>query len=1100
MSRTKIRCSRTAPWCFAVLTTVNLTAFVAGAETQVEKTSHAGVADGPLHAYVTSVDLPADGFWTVRAPEPGSSEGAGSIRELYLTPSQPSRLRQLGKRMYAALGEQQTRSGRHQVRRGFEACRRYAQQHGDVGPKTIANLADDKTMDYIANSWDKPKYRSRDLGDFIDGDPPEGPFIHLIPDVRFDFAKPKPPANRNGETTDNRTALQSIRKIVREKDRRELAFELRPHADDGLHWMLYTDGNCERVPIDAELVANQHVKIRPIISELLAKKASERAFQTYRLVMLSDQPITDVISIHAHNQVLEQNLQVPWDVASAVDTPYAIVRSSITDARKFAWNPYLQASPGGVLSSWNRSESGASPTANPRPNLSAFSVLGGRAAIEETLQLQPLQVTDSDEVGTVDIDSLKGVKVKSHPFEQMLGDQQGGSLDMARYVPADRFFVYVGKPESVSALLDTGAPFIASIGTAVTGNCLQYNLESRYLARLGMTRDWVDAVLTSGLTSEMAVFTPDLFFIDGTDVTIVARLRQPKLLRGLLGMLGASKLDTKSIVELPTSSGAPAFLALRDDLLFASTNRDELQQSIELHQQQGEGSLGDSIEFRYMLTQLDINENTRLYAYLSDPFVRRLVGPRTKIGQRRRLLEKAKMETLTARALLARLDGHEEPNSLTALVRSKHLNDGWRNQDLKIEETGLVRSQGYGTLPEMRTLRDDPLQKVTPEEAKAYKQYVDNYSRYWRRFFDPIAIRLDEIGTDQLELQTFILPLVDNSIYNGLRTTLAHQDDETSLNIPIFEPKPVVQFSASLNETAWEQIAGNFSGFFLRYSGASPAMLDDFGPGVHVAIFDADPIIALGSGDVFGAFGGNLMRGGGNQMMMAPVALSMLTRPCSIMVETKSPERTAQYLRQAAMGGGRSSRTGGSFNISFAQVGDRDEWVWTLDLFGVAKLRYGIEVVGKYMVIRNIPWSSKDKVVSDVPAELNAAMLQANPSACKEQLPGLFAAASDGNRRATMSGLGRLYPFMLSGSESVDQAATEHQRLFGFYPRQLGSDKWSWQNYRMVSDDYGNPTQQRQPEFDPTEPFGLMNRIDSVQLNMQFEQDGLRSTVRWRLR
>ena len=200
------------------------------------------------------------------------------------------------------------------------------------------------------------------------------------------------------------------------------------------------------------------------------------------------------------------------------------------------------------------------------------------------------------------------------------------------------------------------------------------------------------------------------------------------------------------------------------------------------------------------------------------------------------------------------------------------------------------------------------------------------------------------------------------------------------------------------------------------------------------------------------------------------------------------------------MGGITPERRNRQFSVSFYQVGDRDEWVWTLDLFGVVKLRYGVEVVGKYLVIRNIPWSSDDQVVSVAPAELNAAMLQANPSACKQQLPGLFAAASDANRQAVMAGLGRLYPFMLGGSTSVEEAATQHQRLFGFYPRQLGDDKWSWKDFRMVSDDYGEPTRQRPPAFNPNEPFGLMNRIDSLQLNMQFEEDGLRSTIRWRLR
>lgn len=501
-----------------------------------------------------------------------------------------------------------------------------------------------------------------------------------------------------------------------------------------------------------------------------------------------------------------------------------------------------------------------------------------------------------------------------------------------------------------------------------------------------------------------------------------------------------------------------------------------------------------------MLTKLPVNEETRLYAYFSDPFVRRLVGPRVKLGQRRRVLAKAKMEALTARAMLAQLDGHARPDSLSDLVLSEHLPEGWRNEDMSIETTGLVSSKHYGSLPNMRTLPEVPLEKVTPAEAEAYRLYVENYSRYWQRFFDPIAIRLDEVGTKQLELSTFILPLVDNSIYNGLRMILAHQDDETTLSIPIVEPAPVLQFSANLKDLAWQQIAGNFSEFFTRYSGASPAMLDDFGPSVHVAIFDADPIIAMGSGDIFGAFGSDVLRGGGNQMLMLPVALSMLTRPCSIMVETKSPERTSQYLRQAALAGIDRERRASGFNVSFYQVGDRDEWVWTTDVFGVVKLRYGVEVVGKYLVIRNIPWSSDDRVVSVSPAELNAAMLQANPSACQQQLPGLYAAAADGNRHAVMAGLGRLYPFLLSGAKSVDDAATQHQRLFGFYPRQLGDDQWTWSNLRLISNDYGEPTQQRQPAFDPQQPFGLMNRIDSLRLNMQFEQDGLRSSVRWRLR
>ncbi|QDV41001.1 hypothetical protein Enr13x_08390 [Stieleria neptunia] len=1063
----------------ACLVTLQWLAVSGQAETVVGDTSHCQIADGPLHAYVGTVALPADGLWRIQTPE-----SQHAVRELYLVPTEPSRLRQLGKRMYAALEERQIRSSRWQVQMGFEACRQYAQDGQGVGPGSIADLAKDKRWDYVARRWNSASYRSEDLTDFIDGQPLEGPFVHLIPDVRFQFS----PTQSNQ------------RKSVARENRSVLAFELRPFVDDGKHWVLHTDGQCERVAIDPQLIRSQQVKIRPMINRDSAKRAAEQPNLQYRLVLVSGEPVVQSLELQTYNQVLNTQRTIRWDASSGSESSYAELRKPLSDARKFAWGPYAIAADGGVLQVWDQAGQTAQPDANPQRSLSMFSVLGGRAAIEETLQLQMLRATDSGQAATIDVDSLSGVKVKSHPFEKMLDGQTGGSLEIARCVPPDRFFVYVGKPESISALLDTGAPFIASIGTTLTGNCLQYNLQSRYLARLGMTRDWVDAVLTSGLTSEMALFAPDLFFIDGTDVTIVARLRQPQLLRKLLALLGASDLGTESILELPTQSGDPAYLALRDDLLFASTHRGELQQAIDLHAQHGADSLGASAEFRYMLTQLPVNEETRLYAYLSDPFVRRLVGPRVKIGQRRRVIAKAKMEALTAQVLLARLDGHAKPDSLSELVASGHLPQGWQHDNMLVGANGLVRSEHYDSLPRMRTLPDVPLDNVTPAEAEAYRAYVENYSRYWRRFFDPIAIRLDEVGSDQLELSTFILPLVDNSIYNGLQMFMAHQDDQTALRVPIVEPTPVLQFSANLKDMAWQVVAGNFSEFFTRYSGASPAMLDDFGPSVHVAVFDADPIIAMGSGDIFGAFGGNVLRGGGNGMMMVPVALSMLTRPCSILVETKSPERTSQYLRQAALAGISNERRNRNFNASFYQVGDRDEWVWTMDVFGVVKLRYGVEVVDNYLVIRNIPWSSDDRVVSVAPADLNAALLQVSPSACKAQLPGLFAAASDANRNAVMSGLGRLYPFMLSGSKTVQQAAAEHQRLYGFYPRQLAGDQWRWSDFRMVSDSYGEPTRQRQPAFDPQQPFGLMNRIDSIQLNMQFEDDGLRSSVRWRLR
>ena len=405
-----------------------------------------------------------------------------------------------------------------------------------------------------------------------------------------------------------------------------------------------------------------------------------------------------------------------------------------------------------------------------------------------------------------------------------------------------------------------------------------------------------------------------------------------------------------------------------------------------------------------------------------------------------------------------------------------------------------------GSLDRLRTLQEVPVERVTPAEAEAYEQYVDRYSQYWRQFFDPIAVRLNDTATGSLELETFILPLIDSSIYNNLRTMLMSREDGQSLEVPQLQPPPILQFSANLRDEAWQQAAKDFSFFFQRYSGASPALLDDLGPSLHLAVFDADPVIALGSGDLMGAFGSNTLRAGRNNgMIMAPIALSLLTRPCTIMVETRDPERTARFLRHSASG--RLPRNNDrDFSVSFYQIDNRDAWVWTLDVLGVVKLRFGLEVTDKYLVIRNIPWSNNDRIVRTTTAPLHSAGVTVSPAACRLQLPGLFASAADQERRSVIRGLGRLYPLVLSGVADVNSAGEQHQRLFGFHPLHPQSGEWIWEDLHLASSQYGSALRQRQPSYDPERPFGLMQSVEKIELNMQFEDAGLRSKIVWKLR
>jgi hypothetical protein len=238
----------------------------------------------------------------------------------------------------------------------------------------------------------------------------------------------------------------------------------------------------------------------------------------------------------------------------------------------------------------------------------------------------------------------------------MLGGQPGGQLSLANAVPPDRFFVYVAKPEAILPFLDKGAGFAAAAGAGWTGNRLDYDLTRRYLQRLGISRSWLEAVLKSGVLQDMAVVLPDLLLIDGTDITVVARLKQPELLAALLPLAGIQGLTPDGVSTVKTS-GRETSWALRGDLLCISSHRSELDGVLRLIAADGVGSLGRSDEFRYMLTQVPVNPQTRMLAYFSDSFVRRIVGPEVKLGQLRRVQARAQMELLTSQSLLARLDG-----------------------------------------------------------------------------------------------------------------------------------------------------------------------------------------------------------------------------------------------------------------------------------------------------------------------------------------------------------------------------------------------------------------------------------------------------------
>ncbi len=1011
------------------------------------------------------ITLPSAGQWSV-----AGNNNASSLAEVFLVT--PKLIKERSKGLRALKREQQEKrnQARNPLYQIYGPLSKYAREHHGVAPSTLDFLID-KENPFAAETLAQM---------FVI------PSVQMLENDGLHWIHPK------GQPT-------------------PLVLELAPLIDDGKHWVLYSNGTIKLEPINPALLEKYGIHITPRQASVEQRLAEITVSADYEIIARwKGGPSRQSLEIPLRNSETGSTLSIEWmpDITSQEDE--ALVQRWASQ-RLNIWNNMLRNGREGYLPLWLRA--GMKQYGLERKDLTIparrdsrrtdnradlFNVLGGSAAIAETLQLQSI----GGERGgkgkpQIPIDSIKGVEVKSHPFAKMLAGKPGGSLAMAELVPHNRFFAWFAQPKVLTQYLKGGSDFIFHSSTALSGTSTNHNLQDRYLRKLGINAAWAQRLLDSGAIGELAVVLPDLFLVDGTDITLIMRLQQPQAVSGMLGLLG---IDISDKAFTFTHENGTSYWQLLGDLLVISTHSEELTRIEALAAGDETTSLGHSAEFRYMLTQLPVEQRTTGYFYFSDPFIRRLVSPQVKIAQLRRLQASAEMQAAAAALLLYRADGHQGMPSLQELIEKKYLSPPLLVTDLQLADDGSVHSKEWGSPATLPSLSQRPVTTATRAEEGAYNNYVRNYNRFWRRFFDPIAIRLNQTSEQEMEVSTFILPLIDNSIYQGLKQVLVAEGNTSKLTVPRLHPEPVAQLSLNLNKALWNQGTLLAQDFLVKFIGIPPKVMDYFGPDLHLALGDSDPIIVMGSGGLGSILG--LLDGSGRTREALSLSLigSLLTRPTVLMIGLTDPETVAGLLRNIPTGpAGRSSIMGMGAGTLYGVAG-KDAWRYDLNIEGLISMRFGFEIKGRYLAISNQPLSYDPQLV-EADAQLNnAAALHLSPAAAVRQRPALFASASNQQRQAAMSGINLLYPFMMAGAESVEQAIQQARKQLGAEPVHPGKGRWLWRNGLLSSSIFGNAIQQYQAEYQEDKSFGILRQVQQVQINMQFEDDGLRAQVRWELR
>jgi hypothetical protein len=624
---------------------------------------------------------------------------------------------------------------------------------------------------------------------------------------------------------------------------------------------------------------------------------------------------------------------------------------------------------------------------NPDRRVDLFDVFSGATAVQESLQLDTMRGQAAAWIGqsndparnTVLVSGLHGPDVKSHPWGKMLAAQEISGKKaqvspLSLCVPDDQYYIEFRTLAKLLDVVEAGDLWGDHIFSQAVQSAQTQKVSERLKTQLAMQTDPLIRPFYDMVVKEVAVTGSDLYLREGSDVTMLFEIKQPEVFR--LRMDGFLETALKSHPDAVRSTGkilgvdyvqvatpdraVSAFSAYpRTDLHVRSNSKAALQRVLAaIDGKRDVARLGETTEFKYIRTlMVRGDEREDGFLYLSDPFIRRLVGPELKLTERRRMLCYNHLRMIGHAAMLYRTQYGKPAASLAELADGGCLpsyieNDMSGNPGLippvavpvepsspqparratkpkepqrqagrfgediffcpcggkyKLSDdgtTGVCSCHGHAR--QMVPCMEIPLDRVTPPEGKEYEQFVQQYSLYWRRYFDPIAVRF-QATPKKYRVETIILPLIDNTIYSGLAATLGGEPEPLdALPVPkrnilslvlrldkeklLDEQHPLGPFLRDFNGVAIKQQpdAATVKDFFTKGIGNQM--------GLH--IYDASPLFDFNTlgfmGTMMGSFGGNARFG--NEMLMGSFLLSSLNSPVYLALPVKDAKLVDKFL------------------------------------------------------------------------------------------------------------------------------------------------------------------------------------------------------------
>ena len=437
------------------------------------------------------------------------------------------------------------------------------------------------------------------------------------------------------------------------------------------------------------------------------------------------------------------------------------------------------------------------PGTIPTPDDNDFSLyhtFSGGLAVQQSLQREVLSRGARKGDLTIHVSQITPPAIRSLDYETKLEERQKDGHQpqphaAAKLVPADQYYLQFQSMKAADQLIDLSKEWGESVFRMFQVSARDHHLSQKYEDQLCIQRSALSKLFGDQVIDELVLTGSDFFIAEGTDLSVIFRLKRPDVFRSAAEVWLAEtrrKFPDLTVREFnyrghqvtaryTDDRDVSSFVVYQGEYAIFSNSHRAIRRIIDTSLSRTP-SLHEQFDYQYITTMLPPqNAEDTAYLYCSEAFLKHLVSPEFKIAEKRRLQAFTNLVMLNNASLFYRLEHGKSPKALSDLsegdfVDLSRIVDPSGGAYAFDAERDTATSSLYNRIKYLTPILELNVLRISEQERSEYEQYKRRYETVWRDYFDPIAVRITTQPV--VKFETLVLPFANSGLYGDLRRFL----------------------------------------------------------------------------------------------------------------------------------------------------------------------------------------------------------------------------------------------------------------------------------------------------------------------------------------